>query len=183
LGRNFDGFSAELVGHILGWMTYAVSPEASPSEVMSILRCLDEPEAVQREAGGLSGVPPPAVLWADVLWTRASGGEPDAGWPAVTGADADEAVAVLRDVQRHASADGSAPQGREPGEQRPGERDDAVRALSCAMALAERQARKAERRVSRWRRSALQALGNAVVPQVAEIVARRVREILEAGHA
>ena len=32
----------------------------------------------------------------------------------------------------------------------------------------------------RWRRSALQALGNSVVPQVAEIVARRVRDILEA---
>ena len=31
----------------------------------------------------------------------------------------------------------------------------------------------------RWRRAALQAIGNAVVPQVAEIVARRVREILE----
>jgi hypothetical protein len=35
-------------------------------------------------------------------------------------------------------------------------------------------------RLGAGRRSALQALGNAVVPQVAEIVARRVRDILEA---
>jgi hypothetical protein len=33
--------------------------------------------------------------------------------------------------------------------------------------------------VAGWRRASLSALGNAIVPQVAEVVARRVMTILE----
>ena len=111
---------------------YAIPTETRPREVLRDMRGADAPEAVRAvaDAGGHGAIPEPQDVRPGV---REYEEDREEGHPALAGQKAQEAqLRGVRDGQRPART----PHRQEPGEQRPGEPDDALFVMSPETALA-----------------------------------------------
>lgn len=182
-------------------MAYANAPQARPAEILRELWGSVDPNDFQWTARGSSGVPATEVLLAYLreLETRAS----DEAWLFVEGQEALESeLRSLRDAEEPSRASYRP----EQGEQRSGEHSDALQALSrllahdCEKTWARYRRENALPHVGAWapdwergvprvahgvpdRVGQLRAYGNAVVPQIPELIGRAILASLEQAEA
>jgi DNA (cytosine-5)-methyltransferase 1 len=165
VGRGLDGFPVWLDRHIGKGLSYAESRRR-----IKVLRNLwnhDVSQAIRLATGGLGRMDAAEILFAFVCEYE------EAGWLSRPELASQKALeGVLRELRRRLSASGT-PQGQEPEQQHEWQHSDALCGLSrfgsSWEAGIERVGQKVPNRVDR-----LRALGNAVVPQVAEWIGRRI---------
>lgn len=198
LGGSLDGFSLWLDGLDLGephklLMAYANAESARPCETLRTLRDGVFPQDDERQTGGPFGISPQTVLFAFLcqLEKRAA----DEAWLQLEGAEASgEELRSLRTRQEP-----SRPSHRsESSKQRSSEHSNALQALSRLLAYHAEKAWLAYRRSDAapalgWetgvarvangvpdRAHRLKGLGNAVVPQIPELIGRAILDSIEA---